>query len=322
MIAVSDEHMQRIVKNKFTYIIAGLSILVVVIFSNLKSTRNQYLPSISSIECKDNYCFVWHNYYIQANSRHSKDYHIPEGRMLSVTRFDKYFCDSNMYQTYSLTLFDTKFNSSLYSWDHSSPYISPNKNFIDPDSETGIIKDYLCQGISKENINQLLFLIYTKPKSKELRLFSEELKSKHNVKQAAAAPLSKNNNLSTKASIPQTLPNTQSKDLESDHQATENYINREINPDTVSYMSQVQKKIKRNWKPPRGKESHKMIVNFTVGENGSISNLILKKSSNDGESDNAALNAIVKAAPFPPLPTDTAPAINIEFTFDYNVFKR
>ncbi len=218
---MSDEHMQRIIKNKLTYIIAGVSILAALLFLILKSTNNQYLPSISSIECKDNYCFVWHNYYIQANSRHSKDYHIPEGRMLSVTRFDKYFCDSNIFQTYSLTLFDTKFNSSLYSWDHSSPYMSPNKNFIDPDSETGVIKGYACRGISKENINQLLFLIYTKPKSKELRLFSEELKSKFihktvsskkNIRQAP--PLSKNINSSTKTNMKKTptLPNIQNKE--------------------------------------------------------------------------------------------------------------
>ncbi|MCH2227422.1 MAG: TonB C-terminal domain-containing protein [Candidatus Caenarcaniphilales bacterium] len=88
------------------------------------------------------------------------------------------------------------------------------------------------------------------------------------------------------------------------------------------YMAKIQEKIKQRWRPPKGAESKRIVVMFSINRDGSLSNLKINQTNANSLADTAALNAIRSAAPFPPLPPGSAPSIDIEFTFDYNVFKR
>lgn len=88
------------------------------------------------------------------------------------------------------------------------------------------------------------------------------------------------------------------------------------------YMARIQEMIKQRWRPPRGAESKRIVVHFAINRDGSLSNLKLVQTNGDSLANEAALSAVRNAAPFPPLPAGSAPSIDIEFTFDYNVFKR
>jgi TonB family protein len=88
------------------------------------------------------------------------------------------------------------------------------------------------------------------------------------------------------------------------------------------YMARIQEMIKQRWRPPRGSESKRIVVHFVINRDGSLSNLRLMQTNGDTLANEAALSAVRNAAAFPPLPAGSAPSIDIEFTFDYNVFKR
>ena len=86
------------------------------------------------------------------------------------------------------------------------------------------------------------------------------------------------------------------------------------------YMNVLQRKIKRAWRPPRGNESKRVIVTFRISKNGELSELAIKTGSGFEPSDKAALVAVQAAAPFSRLPEGAPNSVDIEFTFDYNVF--
>ena len=85
-------------------------------------------------------------------------------------------------------------------------------------------------------------------------------------------------------------------------------------------MNELQRRIKRAWRPPRGNESKRVIVNFRINKSGELSSLVIKNGSGFEPSDKAALLAVQSAAPFARLPEGAPSSIDIEFTFDYNVF--
>ena len=87
------------------------------------------------------------------------------------------------------------------------------------------------------------------------------------------------------------------------------------------YMADLQRKIKSAWYPPKGNESKSIQVIFKVHSDGSMSDLRLSKASGMKLADDAALKAISNAAPFRKLPDGSPPDVDIQFTFDYNVFK-
>lgn len=87
------------------------------------------------------------------------------------------------------------------------------------------------------------------------------------------------------------------------------------------YMADLQRRIKRAWYPPKGNESKRVQVVFKVHSNGTMSNLRIIGSSGLAIADQAALKAVQNAAPFRPLPEGAPADVDIQFTFDYNVFK-
>lgn len=85
--------------------------------------------------------------------------------------------------------------------------------------------------------------------------------------------------------------------------------------DFTPYMSDVQRRIKRAWFPPQGMESLPVILLFKVHSEGEISDLRIQRSSGRAIVDQAAVQAVMNAAPFRPLPPGTPSAVDIEFPF-------
>ena len=94
------------------------------------------------------------------------------------------------------------------------------------------------------------------------------------------------------------------------------------NVDFKPYMSELQKKIKKNWKPNRwSKKSKLTILLFSINKQGELVSCEISKSSGDNEFDKLALKAVRDTAPFKSLPKEyNGEKIDIQFTFDYNVW--
>ena len=92
-------------------------------------------------------------------------------------------------------------------------------------------------------------------------------------------------------------------------------------PDFGPYMRELQRRIKLNWDPPKGNESKRVILLFKIAKDGRLLSCRIHKSSGLPSADQAALKAVELTAPFRPLPADfKGQSIDIQFTFDYNVF--
>ncbi len=92
-------------------------------------------------------------------------------------------------------------------------------------------------------------------------------------------------------------------------------------PDFGPYMRELQRKIKLNWDPPKGNESKRVVLLFRIAKDGRLLTCRVLKTSGLQSADQAALKAVELTAPFRPLPADfRGQSIDIQFTFDYNVF--
>lgn len=91
--------------------------------------------------------------------------------------------------------------------------------------------------------------------------------------------------------------------------------------DYMPYVKSVQYRIKRHWSPKHFPNNLRSIVKFKIHRNGSLSDLKTEKSSGNLSIDQSALSAVQESAPFDPLPAGSPDDdIDIQFTFDYNVF--
>ncbi len=92
-------------------------------------------------------------------------------------------------------------------------------------------------------------------------------------------------------------------------------------PDFGPYMRELQRRIKMNWDPPKGNESKRVVLMFKIAKDGRLLSCNVYKSSGLPNADKAAINAVQATAPFRPLPAEfKGQHIDIQFTFDYNVF--
>ena len=86
-------------------------------------------------------------------------------------------------------------------------------------------------------------------------------------------------------------------------------------------MRDLQRRIKMNWDPPKGDESKRVVLLFKIAKDGRLLSCSVYKSSGLPSADKAALHAVQLTAPFKPLPAAySGNSIDIQFTFDYNVF--
>lgn len=88
------------------------------------------------------------------------------------------------------------------------------------------------------------------------------------------------------------------------------------------YMAKLQRQIKRAWFPPRGTESKRVVVVFKLSSEGKASDIRISQSAGSKVADDAAINAVEKAAPFDSLPAGAPSTVDIQFTYDYNVFSK
>lgn len=87
------------------------------------------------------------------------------------------------------------------------------------------------------------------------------------------------------------------------------------------YMKELQRRIKMNWDPPKGNESKRVVLLFSIARDGRLLNVKVHRSSGLQAADKAAIDAVKLTAPFRPLPPDfKGDSVDIQFTFDYNVF--
>lgn len=92
-------------------------------------------------------------------------------------------------------------------------------------------------------------------------------------------------------------------------------------PDFGPFMRDLQQRIKHNWFPPKEEESKNVVLLFTIARDGSLLRVNVLKSSGSAVVDMAALTAVKLAAPFRPLPNGySKDSVDIQFTFDYNVY--
>lgn len=91
-------------------------------------------------------------------------------------------------------------------------------------------------------------------------------------------------------------------------------------PQWGPYMRELESKIKRNWHPPKGDTSKRVVLLFKVGKRGELLSVKVAKTSGSQSNDQAAISAVQMSAPFRALPPEfTGTSVEIEFTFDYNV---
>lgn len=94
-----------------------------------------------------------------------------------------------------------------------------------------------------------------------------------------------------------------------------------LDPNMGPYMEELQRRIKSAWFPPKDGETKKVIVVFKIHSGGQLSHLSISKSSGMAAADQAALKAVENAAPFRALPDGCPENVDVQFTFDYNVYK-
>jgi TonB family protein len=90
--------------------------------------------------------------------------------------------------------------------------------------------------------------------------------------------------------------------------------------DYGSWLTAMQRKIKKSWFPPRGNESNKIVVGFKAHKDGTVTGIKMVTSSGVAIADQAAVEAIKQAQPLPPLPKGAPDMIQVNFKFDYDVF--
>lgn len=92
-------------------------------------------------------------------------------------------------------------------------------------------------------------------------------------------------------------------------------------PDFGPYMKELQRRIKMNWDPPKGDQSKRVVLLFSIARDGRLLNVSVHRSSGLPMADKAAIDAVKLTAPFRPLPAEfKGNSVDIQFTFDYNVF--
>lgn len=87
--------------------------------------------------------------------------------------------------------------------------------------------------------------------------------------------------------------------------------------DMKPYMAEVSRRIKAGWVPPARQENKTVGVSFLVTPNGAVGNLLITKSSGSASADKAARHAVLRAAPFAPLPKGCTQPQSVDYTFDH-----
>jgi len=89
--------------------------------------------------------------------------------------------------------------------------------------------------------------------------------------------------------------------------------------DISPYVSELKRSIRWNWKAPKDNGNKRVELFLRIAKDGRLIILNVKKTSEVGEVDNAALNAVKKSLPLNPLPIKyNRGYLDIIFSFDSN----
>lgn len=98
-------------------------------------------------------------------------------------------------------------------------------------------------------------------------------------------------------------------------------VNKVDNLDLNSYVHCVERLIYSKWQPPKNIEYKKIVTLIHITRNGKLISVTIKNSSGNTMVDQAALDAVKKAAPFPPMPKEYKyKDVNLEIYFEYNIY--
>lgn len=95
----------------------------------------------------------------------------------------------------------------------------------------------------------------------------------------------------------------------------------DVNPnvDFGDYMTKMKQDIFKKWTPPKGLESRRVSVVFSIHRDGSIVNPEVVESSSNEEVDKSALAALAAASPLAPLPKGAPRSVDIRYVFDWKM---
>jgi TonB family protein len=88
--------------------------------------------------------------------------------------------------------------------------------------------------------------------------------------------------------------------------------------DFAAYMSALRSQIKSAWLPPRGKESKAAVLQFVLHRDHRITDIKVKKTSDDPYFDQCAINTVKSLRVANPFPPGSVSPLTIEFTFDFS----
>lgn len=89
--------------------------------------------------------------------------------------------------------------------------------------------------------------------------------------------------------------------------------------DFSGWMAKMKQDIQKKWTPPKGLESRKVLVGFTIMRDGRITDPQVVQGSGVPEVDKSALDALQAASPLDPLPKGAPQSVDIKYKFDWNV---
>lgn len=89
--------------------------------------------------------------------------------------------------------------------------------------------------------------------------------------------------------------------------------------DISPYVNELKRNVRWNWKAPKGQDSKSVELFLRIAKDGRLVILNVKRTSEIGEVDNAALNAVRKTLPLDPLPSKYSKSyLDVVFTFNSN----
>ena len=101
------------------------------------------------------------------------------------------------------------------------------------------------------------------------------------------------------------------------------YKNENPDVDLRPYVTELQRRVLRNWSTPNNDNSKKTVLFLRISKSGNLMILNVKSPSGDTYIDELALKAVRNAQPFSPLPAGYRNQYaDVILTFDYNVSAR
>jgi len=91
--------------------------------------------------------------------------------------------------------------------------------------------------------------------------------------------------------------------------------------DLGPYLDGLRQQVAHQWRPEASRASEQTVVGFSISRTGQVTDIRILSSSGSTLTDQAAVTAVERAAPFGPLPEGyQATQLSIHFRFNINVF--